>query len=277
MKRLYVADLDETLLSSGSLAPHVAPAWKRIVQSGAPVTIATARGFRGTVSALGDAVPRLPLITLNGAVVTSLDESVNMVEAIEPELLSPLARLGTELTAPAVFLATDGRSDTIYAPAPGDPFTDWTIDEIHYFRAHEVIRSGLPALTGRMRIAKVVFCTTVPIAQELDRHIRGRYPTLSSAPIWSHDRPGFAWLEIGSAAGTKADAVARVASLLGYPMESVVYYGDSTNDLEVMQVVGEAVAVSNAESRVLDAAKRIIGSSKSGAVVLDLLEQLGDR
>jgi hydroxymethylpyrimidine pyrophosphatase-like HAD family hydrolase len=58
-------------------------------------------------------------------------------------------------------------------------------------------------------------------------------------------------------------------------MADVVYYGDAANDLAAMTMVGEAVAVSNADAEVLQIADRIIGSAESGAVVLDLLIQLG--
>lgn len=58
-------------------------------------------------------------------------------------------------------------------------------------------------------------------------------------------------------------------------MAEVVYYGDAANDLAAMAIVGEAVAVSNADAEVLQIADRIIGSAESGAVVFDLLTQLG--
>jgi len=91
----------------------------------------------------------------------------------------------------------------------------------------------------------------------------------------SRDMPGFAWLEIGAPTATKEHGVRYVASLLGYDMKDVVYYGDAANDLDVMQCVGEAVAVANAEVKVRDAARIVIGEASTGAVARDLLRRLG--
>ena len=275
MTRLFVVDLDETLLHLGSLPHNTLPALRRIMFSGAPVTIATARGFRAAISPLADAIPRLPIIALNGAVLASLNETETTVEAIEPRLVAPVCRLGAELGATPCLLETDGRNESVFVSARGDAFTDWSINAAVYFKAQDVIRDRSPTIAERARIVRVVFCTTVPIAQQLDRRVKEMYPALTTAAIWSRDQPGFAWLEIGGATATKAHGVANVASLLKLTMAEVVYYGDAGNDLAAMTMVGEAVAVSNADAEVLKIADRIIGSAESGAVVVDILKQLG--
>lgn len=180
MKRLFVVDLDETLLSLGSLPPNTLPALRRIIFSGAPVTIATARGFRAAISPLDDAIPRLPIIALNGAVVASLNETGTAVDAIEPRLVAPVCRLGAELGATPCLLETDGRNESVFVPVTGDAFTDWSINEAVYFKAQNVFRDRSPTIAERARIIRVVFCTTVPIAQQLDRHIKERYPAGSA-------------------------------------------------------------------------------------------------
>src|SRR4051794_5335655 len=123
MKRLFVVDLDDTLLSDGALPLNVVEVWRRIVLSGAPVTIATARGLRAAMAPLGDAVPSLPIVALNGAVVATSDGTHPDIQRIPIELVDPVRRLADEAGAIACLLDTDGRNDSVLVPPRTDAFT----------------------------------------------------------------------------------------------------------------------------------------------------------
>jgi hydroxymethylpyrimidine pyrophosphatase-like HAD family hydrolase len=272
LKRLFVVDLDDTLLSGGVLPPHVAPLFREIIESGAPVTVATARGVRSVSLALGDAVPFLPIIALDGAVISEPRLGSVTIAPINAKLVRPLVDVGVHVGAVPCVLRSDGWNDTILAPDHADAFTRWSLFEAGYFREHEIVDSARTA--AKSRVVKVIFCTSVATAEWLTRHITKRLPPLSIAVIRSWGRPGHAWLEVGAVRGTKVGALRRVASRLGYALSDVVYYGDGPNDVSVMMEVGESVAVSNADPEVLGKAHRVIGAAESGAVVVDLQHEL---
>jgi hydroxymethylpyrimidine pyrophosphatase-like HAD family hydrolase len=272
MKRLFVVDLDDTLLCNGALPPNAVEVWRRIVLSGAPVTIATARGLRAATAPLGDAVPRLPIVALNGAVVATCDGSQPDVQRIPLEAVDPICRLADEAGAIPCLLATDGRNDSVFVPPCTDAFTDWTLNDAGYFKAHAIVRS--PAPDHRTDVVRVVLCTTLDAAQRLHRRFENEFSGLAGLIIPSRGKPGHAWLEIGAANATKAHGISHVASLLQVSLQDVVYYGDAASDLGAMAIVGEAVAVADAEHDVRAAAHRIIGPAESGAVAFDLLERL---
>jgi len=274
MPCLFVVDLDGTLLSEGALPPNVVQVWRQIVLSGALVTIATARGWRAATLPLGDAVPQLPIVVLNGAVVVSSDGKPANVQRIPIEVVDPICRLADKVGAVPCLLVTDGRSDSIFVPACTDAFTDWTLDHAGYFKAHHIIRGRSPALDHGTNVVRIVLCTTSDVAQQLHQCIINEFLGLSTLIIPSRDQPGRAWLEIGATNATKAHALSHVASLLKVPLRDVIYYGDAKADLGPMEIVGEAVAVANAEDDVLAAADRIIGPAGSGAVAFDLLSRI---
>jgi HAD superfamily hydrolase (TIGR01484 family) len=274
VRHLFVTDLDDTLLSAGAMPREMLSSLRRIIDSGAAFTIATARGLRAALGPLDHAIPKLPVIALRGAVVAYADGSEPAVNGLDRELVIPIGRLGDELGAAWCLLATDGHKEVVFAPSRRDGFTDWSIQTADYFRAEVSVLDGLSAETDQLHYIRVVFCSTVEKCERLNRLMALQYSSVSSVIVESRDMSGFAWLEVGASTATKAHAVKYLASRLGYSMKDVVYYGDAANDLEVMSLVGEAVAVANAEPDVLHAADRVIGEAKSGAVVLDLLERL---
>jgi hydroxymethylpyrimidine pyrophosphatase-like HAD family hydrolase len=274
VRHLYITDLDCTLLSKGALPPGTLRSLRRVIDSGADFTVATARGLCAAVAPLEDALPRLPIIALNGSVVAYSDGSQPVIERLAPETITPVCRLVDEVGAGHCLLATDGRHDIVFVPPRGDEFTDWSIDEAIYFKEHDVVRERSPTDLEWTRIVRIVVCSTMQKTAKLDRLIKLRCPSVSSVTIRSRDKPGFAWLEIGAPTATKAHAVKYLAAQFGYSLNDVVYYGDAASDLEAMTLVGEAVAVANAEADVRLAADRVIEEARTGAVVRDLLKRL---
>jgi hydroxymethylpyrimidine pyrophosphatase-like HAD family hydrolase len=274
LKRLFVADLDETVLSNGAIPQQVARPFRAIVSGAAPIVIATARGVRAAMVALHGAVPALPLIALDGSVIVDYQSGSAVVEAIPDELIPLISEMGSERDVTSCLLRSNVWHDYVCLPGTLDAFTRWTIYEARYFKEYFLIGDGSEAAHCAAAIVKIVFCANSVAAEEMSRLILVRYPMLGTVVVRSRDRPGFAWLEVGMRSGTKAEAVFRVARRLGYRMTEVVYYGDGPNDLSVMAAVGEAVAVANAVPEVLRAARRIIGPASSGAVVFDILEQV---
>lgn len=72
---------------------------------------------------------------------------------------------------------------------------------------------------------------------------------------------------------TKVEGIKLLQKRLGIATDEIVAFGDSDNDLAMMQYVGHSVAVSNANERVLAAARHRIGSTFDDAVA-EALESL---
>jgi hydroxymethylpyrimidine pyrophosphatase-like HAD family hydrolase len=264
VKQLFIADLDDTLLSAGVLPPGVLAPLRRIIDSGAHFTVATARGLRAAVDPLKDALPRLPIIASNGAVVAYADGSQSAIKNLDPETLSSVVRLADGLGAAHCLVASNGRDDVVFAPTRGDEFTDWSIDKAAYFKAQAIVRGRPPTDVERAQVIQLVICSTVRKIETLEHLVKFTYPSVSTVIIRSRDMPDFAWFEIASPNATKAYAIKYLASLFNCQMKDVVYYGEAASDLGAMNLAGEAVAVANAEADVLLAADRVIEDARDG-------------
>lgn len=92
--------------------------------------------------------------------------------------------------------------------------------------------------------------------------LRNEFPTMDfvfpspTAPI----------IDISPKGWSKGTAVRYLANELGLLLEEVAVFGDSENDLSMIEVVPNSVAVSNASEEIARAARWHIGSSASDAV-----------
>lgn len=78
--------------------------------------------------------------------------------------------------------------------------------------------------------------------------------------------------DITPAGWNKGDAVIELARILGLTLDEVAVFGDSDNDLPMIEAVPNAVAVANANDAVTRAARWHIGAAADDAVADALLE-----
>lgn len=80
------------------------------------------------------------------------------------------------------------------------------------------------------------------------------------------------WFDVVDRGWTKADGVKIIQSLLDIKKDEILAFGDSENDLGMMEYLPYAVAVSNATPAIKEAARYEIGSVKDDAVAKALEE-----
>ena len=74
-------------------------------------------------------------------------------------------------------------------------------------------------------------------------------------------------IEINAANASKGPALARLCRALGFTEENAVAFGDSTNDLDMIETAGIGVAMCNSEKRVLRVADKITACDNNDAGV----------
>jgi hypothetical protein len=130
-------------------------------------------------------------------------------------------------------------------------------------RPGEAIEEGL---------ARSVTCLTFIDRQErlapLERLFAERFPGAFYMSFFGNlYAPGWWWLTMHPALGTKANAVAQVAARAGVDMGNVTVFGDQVNDIPMFDVAGHAVAVENAVPELKPHADEIIGPNTEDSVV----------
>jgi Cof subfamily protein (haloacid dehalogenase superfamily) len=75
---------------------------------------------------------------------------------------------------------------------------------------------------------------------------------------------------------SKGSAIRAVAAEYGIDMREAMYVGDAPNDLPALRIVGQPVAMSNADPAVIHAAKRTVGHVDDGGLAEALLFAVHD-
>ncbi|MDE6057936.1 MAG: HAD hydrolase family protein, partial [Muribaculaceae bacterium] len=91
--------------------------------------------------------------------------------------------------------------------------------------------------------------------------------------VFYHDMYGdeIALMEVFGQEASKANAVRRLAEMVG--AERIVAYGDNVNDIPILEVADDAVAVANAVEAARLAAGRVIGPNNEDSVAKDIKKQ----
>ncbi|EPH03230.1 cof-like hydrolase [Propionibacterium sp. oral taxon 192 str. F0372] len=265
--RMILTDLDGTLLRSDkTISERALAAIDTALDAGIMVVPATGR----SVVEIGRLLPsglRSRVICSNGAVVyDAANERVLIHRPVSPTVLSAFVTELTDLDANARFaVLTEAGWGFIAEPEylglmhPGD----------HGRRLETIQTAPLEELITHEATKIVVRSSATPLPEliaacEQAAHV-GVVVTTSGVPF----------VEISAAGVTKATAAAWIARQAGISPQEVIAFGDSPNDLDMLQWAGRSVAMANAEPAVIDIADHIAGDNDQEGWAVVVEELLG--
>lgn len=222
--KMILTDLDKTLLrSDSSISEHTKQVLKKCQNCGILVVIATARYWIGAERYIEEIQPDYE-ITTDGTLIHQRGEqiyscSMNLKDAnqIIQDLLEQNVR--TEITVAA------GRQV--------------------FWNSHHISESEKLHKAVFNDYRKPLSCEVNKIVAELsDGEIAVEIANKNHCRLQSYRGENwYAFLPIKSG---KIQAIHELAKLLNIPLSEIVSFGDDTNDMEMLQICGTGVAVSNA-------------------------------
>ncbi len=246
MRRLYVSDLDGTLLlPDKTLGARSRAAIERHLARGGLFTIATGRSAASAAAILGALAARLPVdaIVHNGAAPAALELYRAAVEAgLCPMAYTPGSRL---CYAGAPNRAARGYLDAL-APLHGAARDD-AGDSLRAAGALSMILLDDP---DRLRAFLHERCARLGLACSIGK---------------SAYTAGLGVGEVQAAEANKASAALALAGELGLGPEALCAFGDNMNDLPLLLAAGEAYCPPDAVAGVLEAIPgRIAAAAEEG-------------
>jgi hypothetical protein len=276
---LYVSDLDGTLLqTNGRLSDFGRVALAELTARGVPFTVASGRTFSSIRRALGTTKLHLPVISSDGALISSFDSPAPLhLFAMEPD---PLADLVADLVGRGLsplLDVWDGDENYLLSEGPSNPVEAWFHEhkgEEEFYKFRHV--PGLVLPPGVQTISLTLLDRPEwlePLREDLEERYSGAFkwdymvlPEVEDgAALWIQHREA-----------RKENALEVLGRMLGYEGSEVVVFGDELNDLGMFGREWHAVAVGNARTELKDRAREIIGHHTDDAVLRYIVRNTTD-
>lgn len=278
MTTLFVSDLDGTLLGADSrLTRRSIALLNESIAAGTLFSVATAR-TPATVGRLLEEVDcRIPLIVMTGAAIW--DRTANRYshacfhrEETARRLLATYHEHGL-----STFIYTLGEDNIIHIYHVGDlseaerKFIEERNDTP--YKKFHIPEDGYSEIPEECLRRVLLFYSMRPTAEVAPVHEEIR-DCADLRAVFYHDIFGeeIAIMEVFSPDASKANAVRILAGMVG--AERIVAYGDNVNDLPILEIADDAVAVGNSVEAVKKAAHRVIGANTDDSVARDIKNQL---
>ncbi len=256
--KLIILDLDHTLLREDhTLSAANIQAVQRCLQAGIGVTLATGRRLHSALPFARQLGITLPVITCQGAMLSTLSGDILYQQLLDnhlaQQMLTVLNRYPLEniiCCHQEAIYATQARAD---APDPAG----WVAAHPQHSPMPDDLDGICPLKVGASGNPEVI----AQAQADISRQFASAVHAVQSSAVF---------LEITHPLATKSAACAHLAQLLSLKASEIIAFGDSMNDLDLLQFVGCSVAVANAVPPVLAACQYITKSNDEDGVAYAL-------
>ena len=278
MKKIYVTDLDGTLLNSeGKLSDASCRGLKKLLDDGAQITVASARNLASIRRLLRDVPFTLPVIEINGAFVSDYVTGRHLcINDIPRDITAEVCRLCENNGCVPFLAAFDGNEDHLFYEAATNEGMEWFIADKTEDHAERLKKRKITPEILAMNIVCFVIIGDVEVVGRINDNIVERFcDELDSYFFPNPYNPQWQWLTIHDKNARKSNGIDELLRIQGISYEQLVVFGDQENDLAMMEVNKSgavSVAVGNAIDSVKTAATKICRSNDEDGVVQYIAE-----
>lgn len=265
MKKLYVSDLDGTLLNSGKkVTEFTADVINKFIAQGGLFTIATARMAYGCDYKLSDIKLNIPGIIMNGACLYSFAEKKYMdVKSIEDAKVAEIDRALQEQDCNAFMYTYLDNALSIYFKTETDGENEQYLSKRAWETCREVKQAGSFTQTAKDKQV-IYFALTgqkekIQCAFDSIKEIGG----IASA-MYLNIYNGLYCLEIFDQKANKANALAGLKDRL--QVDEITAFGDNHNDIEMLKYADLCYVPENAVEEAKKIANGILESCDNDGV-----------
>lgn len=269
MKKLYITDLDGTLLTSeASVSDRTKNLINSLIDKGVLFSLATARTHATVSEMFSDVKLNVPLVMMNGVIIYDPTEnkvvsSADIPRSAAEKVLGVFEKHGK---APMLYYP-DGNKINIYF---SDLNNNYQQDYINLRN-----ESGIKHFhySEKLRIMDhLIYIVTLDPREEL-QEIYEEITKIDgvNCMFYSDNYTGCYFLEVLSSEVNKGTAASFVKDYIG--AEKMIAFGDNLNDIPLFEAADEAYAVSNGHERLKAIADGVIGDNNSDAVATFIYEK----
>ncbi|NLP16755.1 MAG: HAD-IIB family hydrolase [Clostridiales bacterium] len=273
MKKLYISDLDGTLLSpDATLTKRSVSILNDLINQGLLFTVATARSIASVKYILKDLKLTLPLILMNGVCIYDpiVNDYVNVETFSKEDAQILISMIEENHLKGFLYTVKDGNLATYYEELVNRSLKDFYEERVNRYRKPFIQVDSFTTLIDE----PIIYFTLMDHKDSLEplNQIVKELPNINSVFYKDNYFKDMWYLEIFSKKASKFHAVQFLRSYLA--VDEIICFGDNQNDMALFDASDKCYAVENAIDVLKLRADGIIGSSTKDAVAI-WLEQNG--
>ena len=273
MKKLFITDLDHTFLHSSQTVSHFSEQIWNEKSKHALLTVATARSFSKTQEFLKNLKLELPLILLDGAMVTTSEKKLISLNTLNKELCDAVIEESSSFGIFPYVIALNNKEtldESFDIPPILNHYQKFLIDE-HYTSDKRIVHKK--RIEGVDDTLKLVYMGEESLLRPLSEHLKKVFGSQIEVKLSPENYMKCYFLTILHPLSDKAHALVKVHEYLNRDIKETTVFGDSINDIGMFKLAGNAVAVANALKEVKKEADVVLKESNDEDAVAKYLQQ----
>jgi Cof subfamily protein (haloacid dehalogenase superfamily) len=274
-----VCDLDGTVLGpDATLSKFARDGLNRLIAAGVAVTIASGRSLQAMRALLGGVELGLPVIGLNGALISDLASGTHLlIRALGSATAREVVAMLTACDASPVLTTWDGVQDRVHYEEAMNAASEWWVAEKRAYGDPRLRHStSLEAVAGDEEVVLITGFVPNESAERVVGELRTRLAGAAVVHAGEHIYcTGWTELQIQHPLADKGHAIPHLLELSGLRDATVLACGDHLNDLGMFAAAHETIAPANAHRSVLAAATASVAANDEDGVIHWLLSRAG--
>lgn len=260
MSKLYVSDLDGTLLRSDQVtSDYTNQVINTLVDIGMLFSYATARSLITAKKVTMGIQAKIPLIVYNGAfVIDNVTEEILIANYFDDTVFTLLDDLFNNNIYPIVYSYIKGSEKFSFVPELCTKGMNKFIES-----RNGDVRTNAVSSLAELKLGNVFYITCIDDSEKLKplyNKYKDTYHCVFQTDIYTKDK----WLEIMPIEASKSNAIKQLQTMLG--CEKLIAFGDGINDIDMFQIADESYAVANAHEELKKHATAVISSNDEDGV-----------
>ena len=271
-KKLFAFDIDGTLFNDDfKILPETLEALKEAKQKGHILVLASGRGRSDMQEALDQSPKGMfsYMVCNNGAyVVNSETEEITIPRELDKDLVLEMEAIGRKFKAFFAVHTTKGVRRLALWEDGDHP--DWFEEVMHmeWYRFHlskdvkelEDFAKEAPLMQLSLRGTKEV----IEKAQK-EFHLGNRADLHIANDVY---------LDINPLNTSKMTGLQKLGEMIGFPVKDMIVFGDSGNDIQMLQGAGKSYAMGNGTEQAKAAAHHVIGDNNKPSIANAVKENI---
>ncbi len=255
---LFVTDLDKTFLRSDlSVSSYSRKVWNERVKKGDLLSVATARSLKKSLELLEGLELKIPLITLDGALVATPQMEPIAVNSIDPDLAQEIIKIGLEFDIEPFIVGLENRevlNEKFLYPKRLNRFQKTLIES---YKNDSRLRAKEKMAPLKENL-KIVYMGEEADMRDLERELKGTLKGAVETKLSADPYIDCHFLTVLHPNGDKSHALEELLEYLEGEVSQVNVFGDSLNDIGMFKKADLAIAVKNALTQVKEEADVIL-------------------